>query len=461
MKRSANGNVEKLLDRSCLNDPYTVPSDWHAASDYRTVLSEEEIIRRDVYDAGCQIPEEDLTGVNTAALAYAASHVLSLYEVPANAFENKGGYNTLFRLEFRDGRKLIARVPLKGSTSHSSIESSVATLSFAHYVRNLPTPKVFAWNAGHDHAVGVPFIIQEYVDNVIEPWQIWEYHAALLAPLPHLLHGVGDLAFAPGLSASSALSDPRSYVVRPLHTSLSRPFLASSTSLPDLWEQLWAHQNELRMCDSGSYINRETLDLDDDERCDVESFTTAAAQVRAFTNDAHHMLAEHLPYAQPSLVNYDYAFRNILIDPQTYRVRAFIDWGDVHVMPFVLGVDFPEDIKSFSMLGLAPDADYYRDGAFPSFPPNEYGTIVGAVDADGVLTGIDQCGNSTGVDERDERIRNTMFREQYVKVLKIQDPHVAQSDMWMVGRTALKAHLLLMGGGWMWWHKRQWLSQQL
>ncbi|KXN81499.1 hypothetical protein AN958_04523 [Leucoagaricus sp. SymC.cos] len=142
---------------------------------------------------------------------------------------------------------------------HSYIESSVAALSFARYVHNLPTPKVFVWNADCDHAVGVSFIIQEYVDNVIEPWQIWgsamddersrildglaEYHATLLAPLPHPLHGIGDLAFAPGLSASSALSDPRSYVGRPLHTSLSRPSLASSTSLPDLWGQLWAHQN--------------------------------------------------------------------------------------------------------------------------------------------------------------------------------------------------------------------------
>jgi hypothetical protein len=328
-----------------------------------SVLSEKEILRRDAYVAGYEIPEDVLTGVNTAALAYAASHALSLSEIPVIAFENSGGYNTLFRLEFRDGRKLIARVPFKRSRNHSSIESSVATVSFARYVRNLPAPKVFAWNAGCDHAVGAPFIIQEYVDNAIEPWQIWvsatddersrildqlaQCHAALLAPLPHPLHGVGNLTFAPGLSASSALSDPRSYMVQPPHISLSQPFLAASVSLPDFWEQLWSHQNELCICDSGSRINRETLDLDDDEQCSIETFTAVAAQVCAFANNAHCVLAQHPPYAQPCLVNYDYAFRNILIDPQTYRV---IDWDDVHVMPFVIGVNFPEDIMCFLLL---------------------------------------------------------------------------------------------------------------
>jgi len=41
------------------------------------------------------------------------------------------------------------------------------------------------------------------------------------------------------------------------------------------------------------------------------------------------------------------------LDPHTYRVKAFIDWDDVHVMPFIIGVDFPEDIKFFSVEGLS------------------------------------------------------------------------------------------------------------
>ena len=446
---------------------------------YTAVPSEEEILRRDLRNVGPGTLDRFSTGVNMTALTYAVSQVLSTSEVPTIKFEDMGGYNTLYKFEFQDGKKVIARIPSKRSPEKSYIESSVATMCFARYVRNIPTPEVFAWNATHDHIIGVPFIVQEYVDNVIEPWRGWasitedqrsclfnelaKYHSALFAPLPYPLHGVGNLVFASGLPTNSALSDPRSYMVRPLRLLTSElrpvPFAASSVSLSDLWQQLWSHHNELSLCDSGSRINREILDLDDDEECDITMFKTAASQVRTYAESALRMVEQHPQYAQPCLVNYDYAFRNILIDPKTYRIKAFIDWDDVHVMPFVIGVHFPEDIMRFLTTGLAPDAEYYREGEFNDFPPNEHGTIIGAVGPDGELTGTDQYGKSTGVDERDERIRNTTYRERYIEALQKLDPRIAQSDMWEVRRTVLKAHALLKTGGAIWWYKRQWLNQ--
>ncbi|KAF8552438.1 hypothetical protein OG21DRAFT_1511452 [Imleria badia] len=137
---------------------------------------------------------------------------------------------------------------------------------------------------------------------------------------------------------------------------------------------------------------------------------------------------------------------------------AFIDWDDIHVMPFVIGIDYPEDIKSFSGEGLAPDSNFYTEGEFPSFPPDEHGEIAEVVDEEGKLT--DEEGRSTGVEERDERIRNTMFRETYVKALQSYDDRVAQ-DIWEVSRNVLKAHQLLTIGGTLWWGKRHWLSQQV
>jgi hypothetical protein len=47
------------------------------------------------------------------------------------------------------------------------------------------------------------------------------------------------------------------------------------------------------------------------------------------------------------------------------------------------------------------------------------------VDNLGNLTGVDENGRSTGVDERDERIRNTLLREQFVRSLKTRDERVA------------------------------------
>ena len=424
-----NGTQQKVVSIVLLF--ITFPDFLHDFHLDTAVPSEEEILRRDRPSIGPEILDRFSTGVNMTALAYAVSQVLSTSEVPTIEFENRVGFNTLYKFGFQGGKKVIARIPSKSSLDKSYIESSVATMCFARYVRNIPTPEVFAWNNTHDHIIGVPFIIQEYVDNVIEAWQGWEsvtedqrsclfnelarYHSALLAPLPYPLHGVGDLVFAPSLPINSALSDPRSYMVRPLCMLASEllpvPFVASSVSLSDLWQQLWSHHNELSLCDSGSCVNRDTLFLDDDEECDITTFTTAASQMRTYAESALRMVEQHRQYAQPCLVNYDYAFRNILIDPKTYRIKAFIDWDDVHVMPFVIGVNFPEEIKTFIAFGLAPDADYYREGEFDDFPPNEHGTIVGAVGPDGELTDTDQYGKSTGVYERDERIRNTTYRE--------------------------------------------------
>ena len=121
--------------------------------------SEQEILRRDVYrNPKYGIPDEVLTGVNTSALAYVASHALSISETPTVAFENMGGFNALLRIEFpQDGRKLLARIPFRTFPAVSRIESSVATMSFSMFVRNIPTPRIFAWNASNDNPVGAPF----------------------------------------------------------------------------------------------------------------------------------------------------------------------------------------------------------------------------------------------------------------------------------------------------------------
>lgn len=130
-------------------------------------------------------------------------------------------------------------------------------------------------------------------------------------------------------------------------------------------------------------------------------------------------------------------------------------------MPFIIGVDFPEDIKVFSVKGLSLNSNYYHEGEFPCLPPDEHGKIVGVVDDLGNLTDIDENGQSTGVYERDERIRNTLLREQFIRAMEVWDERAAQPDMWKVRSKVLRAHHLLTGGGRMWWEKRRWLGKQL
>ena len=81
----------------------------------------------------------------------------------------------------------------------------------------------------------MPYILQEYIDNVVGPWQVWnkvsdgtrsrildelaQWHTAFLEPLPLPLSGVIVLGFATDLSAAALLSNPNSYIVRPLQLS--------------------------------------------------------------------------------------------------------------------------------------------------------------------------------------------------------------------------------------------------
>ena len=373
--------------------PHVIPSNWRTTAGGKffssfflenssvnihsidwTIPTERQILER-FYSPGYNITSEDLTNVNTLALAFAASHALSIYEIPTISYENKGGFNSLLRIEFpQHGRKLLARIPLEDSRSSFHIETSVVTMSFARWVHNIPTPEIFAWNASNDNPLGVPYILQEYIDNVVEPWQVWNkasdstrsgildelarWHTAFLKPLAHPLSGVGDLGFAPGLSAAAPLSDLESYVVRPLQSG-PQPSVCS-VSLDHLWDRLWSHH--MGLCSSaasGSQNDLEALGFDD-EPFGAASFAITAIRVRDFAKDAHRLLQQSPSLALPCLANYDYAYRNILLDPCTYRVKAFIDWDDVHVMPFVIGVDFPEDIKIFSVEGLSLDSNYYH-----------------------------------------------------------------------------------------------------
>ena len=128
---------------------------------------------------GRDIPDDFLTGVNTSesVFAYVASHAMSISEIPTITYGNQGGFNTLLRIGFpTDGRKLLARISLKDIRTVSRIECSVATMSFARYVRNMmiPTPSicVSSWNANSDNPVGAQYILQEYIDDVVEPWQV-------------------------------------------------------------------------------------------------------------------------------------------------------------------------------------------------------------------------------------------------------------------------------------------------
>lgn len=162
--------------------------------------------------------------------------------------------------------------------------------------------------------------------------------------------------------------------------------------------------------------------LDDGDSCDPASFTDAASQVLTFSRHVLSVLASSLVWSTTVM--------------HTCNVKAF-DWDDVHIAPFIVGVDFLDDINNAVVAALPANYNYYIEGPFRSFPPDECGEILGTtLNKDGNL--IDAVVN------RSERIEQTMYQDRFIQGW---DQRIAQPGMWDVRRTVLKAHFPLGYGG--------------
>lgn len=77
----------------------------------------------------------------------------------------EGGSYRIFEATFRDGLKVIARLPYPSTIPREySIASEVATMEFLHD-HGVPTPKVFDWSSSASNSVGSEYIIMERVQG--------------------------------------------------------------------------------------------------------------------------------------------------------------------------------------------------------------------------------------------------------------------------------------------------------
>ncbi|BCR96713.1 phosphotransferase enzyme [Aspergillus luchuensis] len=74
----------------------------------------------------------------------------------------EGSFNKTFRLQMDNGSSVIARIPHPiAGPRHYTTASEVATMEFARTILGVPTPRVYAWNADVNNAVGSEYIIME------------------------------------------------------------------------------------------------------------------------------------------------------------------------------------------------------------------------------------------------------------------------------------------------------------
>jgi hypothetical protein len=386
--------------------PQNVPPSWAQYPDKAyPIPSEEELTRSAWMDD--EFYNKSRLNIDTTALISASMHAFSSDLTPTITFAGSGSYNQVFRLQFPEpsGFSIAARIPKQTAREDGRIESTVATMSLARFVRHIPVPEVYAWHPDTNNPVGAPYMLLEWVEG-IEPQERWydlplkarvemlnefaRHHANFAKPLP--FKGMGSVYFATDLEVDAIansdngvgidLANISAYRLGPLsrgptctdHRGISTWPTTTPTTLRSFWLGLWQHEVDFITHAHGT--DRSTIIATDKhpsscftENCTLGEFLDVASSL--------HTLITHCPlpsqedlYA-PCLAPTDYAFRNFKLDPTTLRVTAFIDWDDTYTMPFLLCSRFLEEICWYD----GAWEQWYATGSFTFLPVDEEGEI--------------------------------------------------------------------------------------
>ncbi|KAJ2992102.1 hypothetical protein NUW58_g2287 [Xylaria curta] len=80
----------------------------------------------------------------------------------------KGGYNVVYRLEYKDGSSAVMRVPIKGVVPFpdEKVRYEVATMRYVAANTTIPVPHVYHYGTTADNPIGLgPFIIMDYIEH--------------------------------------------------------------------------------------------------------------------------------------------------------------------------------------------------------------------------------------------------------------------------------------------------------
>ncbi|KAI1267856.1 kinase-like domain-containing protein [Xylariaceae sp. FL1019] len=98
-----------------------------------------------------------------------------------------GGFNLVRLLEFSDGTRWIARIPLRCSTADSTkLQSEVDAMQLVQECSAVPIPKIFAYEVDGNNPIGVPFVLMEFLlgNTAIDAAGGWDVHKGEI-PLAH------------------------------------------------------------------------------------------------------------------------------------------------------------------------------------------------------------------------------------------------------------------------------------
>lgn len=131
----------------------------------------------------------------------------------------EGGSYRIFEATFRNGLKVIARLPYPSTIPRKyGVASEVATMEFLR-LHGVPIPKVFDWNSSTSNLVGSEYIVMERVQGkeLAETWYTMTFKERMalieeLVNIERILFGIrfpasGSLFFKDSLNAAVGTVD--------------------------------------------------------------------------------------------------------------------------------------------------------------------------------------------------------------------------------------------------------------
>ncbi|KAI1136930.1 phosphotransferase family protein [Hypoxylon sp. FL0543] len=96
--------------------------------------------------------------------------ILKYKEGPAEQMHPviRGGYNIVYRLEYKDGSSVIMKIPIKGVVAfpEEKVRYEVATMRYVAANTTIPVPHVYHHGTAAENPTGLgPFIIMDYIDH--------------------------------------------------------------------------------------------------------------------------------------------------------------------------------------------------------------------------------------------------------------------------------------------------------
>ncbi|KAH7308663.1 phosphotransferase family protein [Stachybotrys elegans] len=279
----------------------------------------------------------------------------------------RGGYNTVYQLEYEDGTSVIMRVPVKDvvGSSEEKVLYEVATMRYVAEHTSIPVPRVYCHGTAKDNPTGLgPFIIMDYIEHhqnmsralldpkrdiderpVLDPNITEEKLEYLYSQMADILLQLSHLQFP---RIGSLIEDPRDGSVfvggRPLtanmndisiHTNAPPSVLPTRTKTYSTAEEWYRALSDMHMIQLAFQHNDAVEDEDDARDKYVARLLYRQLAIRGQLFDETKEFD-----GQFRLFSEDLRPTNVLLD-KDLKVVGVIDWEFAHVAPAQFAFDPP------------------------------------------------------------------------------------------------------------------------